>query len=111
MEDFQSAFLERIRDVAALDTAGRRTAAMHFGGVAIECLLKYIICTSLPKNAIGEWEWKTDSNDPGHTIHNPGHSYNAALRCHNRLRFRVQQLRYVLGWLDDVENPDGHYID
>ncbi len=51
MEDYQAAFLARIMDVEALLNSGRRTAAMHFGGVAIECLLKYIICTSLPKNS------------------------------------------------------------
>lgn len=110
MEDYQAAFLARIMDVEALHNSGRRTAAMHFGGVAIECLLKYIICTSLPKNSKGEWEWKTDMNDPGHTFTNPGHSYDAALRCHNQLRFRIQQRKYVLKWLNEVENPGNHFI-
>src|SRR5437763_13161209 len=58
MEDYQAAFLQRANDVEVLDKAGRRTAAMHFGGVAVECLLKYMIFTSLPKDA--KWEWKTE---------------------------------------------------
>lgn len=82
---------------------------MHFGGIAIECLLKYIIFTSLPKGA--RWEWKTDSNDPGHTLVNPGHNYEAALRCYNRLRDRVQQFPEAKKWLKEVENPDCHFID
>ena len=109
MEDYEGAFLERVQDVEVLDKAGRRTAAMHFGGVTIECLLKYMIFTSLPKNA--KWEWKTDTNDPGHTIKNPGHNYEDALRCYNRLRDRVQQFPYVRKWLQEVENPNGPFID
>lgn len=111
MEDFQAAFLQRTTDVVTLDTAGRHTAAMHFGGIAIECLLKHIICTSLPKNAKGKWEWKTGTNDPGHTITNPGHDYQKALRCHHRLWDRVQRFPAVLKWLNEVENPDSHFID
>lgn len=48
MEDYQAAFLRCVNDVEALDCAGRRIAAMHFGGIAIECLLKYMIFSSLP---------------------------------------------------------------
>ena len=109
MEDYEGAFLERVRDVEVLDSAGRRIAAMHFGGVTIECLLKYMIFTSLPENA--KREWKTDTNNPGHTIKNPGHNYEDALRCYNRLRDRVQQSPYVRKWLQEVENPNGPYID
>ncbi len=83
MEDYEAAFLQRTVDVEVLNTAGRRTAAMHFGGIAIECLLKYLIFTSLPESA--KWEWKTATNDPGHTFNNPKHDYQSALRCHNKL--------------------------
>ncbi|GAC1393085.1 MAG: hypothetical protein NVSMB38_19420 [Ktedonobacteraceae bacterium] len=109
MEDYEAAYLERVRDVEALHKAGRRTAAMHFGGVAIECLLKYMIFASLAKDAT--WEWKTDTNDPGHTISNPGHNYEAALKCYNRLRDHVQKSPHVKKWLYEVENPDGPFID
>ncbi len=109
MEDYHAAFLQRTTDVTVLDKNGRRIAAMHFGGVAIECLLKHIISTSLPKGV--SKEWKTNANDPGHTITNPGHSYQEALNRLNRLRSRIQQFPVVLGWLNEVENPEGHFID
>ncbi len=109
MEDYEGAFMQRVVDVDALDTAGRRTATMHFGGIAIECFLKYLIFTSLPKHA--KWEWKTETHDPGHTFHNPGHDYEIALRCYNRLRDRVQQFPEVRRWLNEVENPSCHFIN
>lgn len=69
---------------------------MHFGGIAIECLLKYLVFISLPQGT--EWEWKT-------------HDYQSVLRCYNKLWFRVQQSPHVLKWLNDVEDPDGcHFI-
>ena len=40
MEDFRHAYLERLQDKTLLESADRRTAAMHLGGVTIECLLK-----------------------------------------------------------------------
>ncbi|MDF5726846.1 MAG: hypothetical protein PUP92_02145 [Rhizonema sp. PD38] len=89
--------------------SGRKIAAMHFGGVTIKCLLKSMIVATLPKAAIQEW--KTDSNNPGHTITNPGHSYNEALKRHNRLKTRLQQFPDVMKWLNEVENPSLHFID
>jgi hypothetical protein len=110
MEDYYTAFLQRIEDVTVLDENKRRIAATHFGGVVVECLLKHIILTtSLPKGV--RKEWKTDTCDPGHTITNPGHSYNEALRRCNTLRSRGEQFPFVLKWLNDVENPEGHFIN
>jgi len=109
MEDYHMAFLQRVVDVEKLHEAGRCTGAMHFGGVAIECYLKYLIFTSLPEEA--KWEWKTGENDPGHTITNPGHSYQNALRCYNKLWSLVQRAPLVLKWLNEIENPEGHFID
>ncbi len=110
MEDYQAAFLQRLKDVETLDQAGRRAAAMHFGGVVVECLLKYMILITLPKNA--KREWKTETNDPGHTFMNPGHSYKDALGCLNQIRFSVErQERWVQKWFDDVEHPGRHFID
>ena len=112
MEDFQAAFFERHRDVQALHDKQGLIASMHMGGVAIECLLKAMLCATLPSNAAGEKEWKTESNNPGHTIYNPGHSYRLALRSHNRLYNRVMRDHlYVLQWLWKVENPECHFID
>lgn len=109
MEDYQSAYLQRTSDAAILDKNGRRIATMHLGGIAVECLLKYMIFTTLPEKAT--WEWKTNSNNPGHTITNPGHSYSEAIQRHQKLRDRIQRFPVVLQWLNDVENPDCHFID
>lgn len=111
MEDFQAAFFQRHQDVEALHEKKRFIASMHMGGVAIECLLKAMLYVSLPKNARGEKEWKTEGNNPGHSIYNPGHSYQRALRSHKNLYPRVRQHQYVLQWLDKVENPECHFID
>ncbi|NES17561.1 MAG: hypothetical protein F6K41_01060 [Symploca sp. SIO3E6] len=109
MEDYQGVFLERHKDTETLCQSKRKVAAMHFGGVTIECLLKAMIFATLPKNATQEW--KTDSNNPGHTITNPGHSFIDALKRHNRLYYRVQQFPEVQKWINEVENPSQHFID
>jgi hypothetical protein len=115
MEDFQAAFLQRSKDVEVLDRSGRYTAAMHFGGVVIECLLKYMLLTSMPKNSRGKKEWKTDSNNPGHIIRNPLHSYERAIgyvrQYNSRLQGRIQRSPEVLKWIKEVETPDLHFID
>jgi hypothetical protein len=109
MEDYQSAFLHRLDDTNALHSANRKIAAMHFGGVTVECLLKAIVLSSLPSGATPEW--KTDLNNPGHTITNPGHNFVQAIRCNNRLYSRVQKFKTVMKWLDAIENPSQHFID
>jgi hypothetical protein len=109
MEDYQAAFIQRSIDTETLCTSKRKIAAMHFGGVTIECLLKSIIFDTLPRGTTQEW--KTDSNNPGHTITNPGHSYIEALKRQNRLYFRVQNTPAVLKWVNTVENPGQHFID
>jgi hypothetical protein len=112
MEDYYSAFLQRAADVTILDKNGRRTAAIHIGGVAIECLLKHMILTSVQKDAIKDWYDGTEkTEDYGHTYKNPGHDYDEALRCLNTLRHRMKRLPAVWAWLDVVEEPDGHFID
>ena len=62
MEDFRAAFEQRNQDTEALYSSERRVAAMHFGGIAVECLLKSLILASLPKHA--QREWKIGSNAP-----------------------------------------------
>jgi acyl-CoA thioesterase len=109
MEDYQSAFLQRHSDTKVLLSSSRKMAAMHFGGITIECLLKSMILASLPKKA--SREWKTDSNQPGHTITNPGHSFQDALKRLNRLNSRIDKFPEVRTWIDAVENPGNqHFI-
>lgn len=109
MEDYQSAFMQRHSDTETLHNCQRKIAAMHFGGITIECLLKSMIMASLPRGA--SHEWKTDSNSPGHTITNPGHSYTEALNRHNRLKSRIDKFPEVRKWLEQVETPGQHFID
>jgi hypothetical protein len=109
VEDYQSAFLQRHQDTEILCQSARKVAAMHFGGVTVECLLKSMILATLPRGA--NREWKNDSNNPGHTITNPGHNFQDALKRHNRLRTRVQQSPHIMSWLTTVENPKQHFID
>jgi len=105
MEDYQSAFLQRHQDTEILCKSNRKIAAMHFGGITIECLLKSMILAS-----VSSQEWKTKSNNPGHTITNPGHSLTAALKSNNRLYSRVQNYPDVIKWINIVENPSQNFI-
>jgi hypothetical protein len=109
MEEYQDAFLARHQDTEVLHLSNRQVAAMHFGGVTVECLLKSIIIETLPRGA--SREWKTDDNNPGHTITNPGHDFQDALNRCNRLNYRVQRFPQVRKWIDVIENPQGHFID
>ncbi|MDF5723101.1 MAG: hypothetical protein PUP91_22030 [Rhizonema sp. PD37] len=109
MEDYHAAYIQRHDDTEALRKSTRKIAVMHFGGITIECLLKSIIFATLPKAA--SQEWKTESNNPGHTITNPGHSYTEALKRCNKLYSRVQKFPEVMKWVTEVENPSQHFID
>jgi hypothetical protein len=109
MEDYDAAFLSRHQDTDILNSNARSIAAMHFGGVTIECLLKSIILNNLPASA--SREWKTDNNDPKHTITNPGHDLQEALKRCNKLRSRVDKFPQVRKWIDTVQTPQQHFID
>jgi hypothetical protein len=109
IEDYQAAFLQRHQDQEILCQAKRKIAAMHFGGIVIECLLKSIIVASLPNNT--NPEWKTKSNNPGHNIKNPSHDFQRALSSHPRLFSRVQNFPEVVKWINQVQTPSQHFID
>jgi hypothetical protein len=97
MEDYQAAFIERHIDTKTLDQYGRKVAAMHFGGVTIECQLKAIICNTIPGGA--SQNLKT-------------HSYTALLTKHPKLESRARATHKVREWLDEVENPTSQpFID
>ena len=87
MEDYQAAFIERHVDTKTLDQSGRKVAAMHFGGVTIECQLKAIICKTRP------------GASQGLKIH----SCKELLKKHPQLQSRATHK--VREWLDEVENP------
>ncbi|MFN7714361.1 MAG: hypothetical protein ACK5QS_02620 [Pseudanabaenaceae cyanobacterium] len=108
-ENFQGAFLERYKDTETLCQSDRKVAAMHFGGVTVECLLKAIILDKLPPNT--DRVWKNNSNSPGHTTTNPGHKLHEAVKRNPHLFQRVQQFPEVIRWINAVENPSQHFID
>jgi hypothetical protein len=56
MEDLWAAFYQRDKDVEILHKQQRRVASMHMGGIAVECLLKAIICDDLPDDGKGKSE-------------------------------------------------------
>lgn len=80
MEDYAGAHTCRVSDVEALATSVRHTAALHLGGIAVECRLKAMTITY--HKLLG---WDTPSKrlkDPlsGNPISCPGHGLMAALR-------------------------------
>jgi hypothetical protein len=89
MEDYQAAFIGRHIDTETLCQSGRKVAAMHFGGVTIECQLKAIICNTLPGGA---------------SQNLMTHSCTALLQQHNKLNSRATPK--VREWLREVENPN-----
>jgi len=97
MEDYQAAFIERHFDTETLSKSGRKVAAIHFGGVTIECLLKAIISVSRQR----------------HTNQNlRTHSYTELIKQHNTLKSRVDKFPQVRKWLEEVESPiSQHFID
>src|SRR5215469_5479280 len=104
MEDYHAAFLRCVDDVKALDEKGRRVAAMHFGGVAVECLLKHMLVSSIPQGATKEWynSRRESTWNYGHRIENPGHEYNSVLSQHRALELRVDDDPGVRKLLSDV---------
>jgi hypothetical protein len=108
MEDYNAAFLRCAKDVEVLHEQKRRIAAMHFGGVAIECLLKQMLVTSFPEGATMDW-YKNERKTPGygHFIKNPGHDYNEVLSQYDGLQSRVDSTPGIQQLLDDIKDPNG----
>ena len=97
MEDYQAAFIERHVDTQILSKSRRKVAAIHFGGISIECQLKAIVSVSLPRGI--SQNLKT-------------HSYLELLKQHNKLKSRIDKFPEVRKWLEEVENPiSQHFID
>lgn len=113
-EDYSAVFLQRFKDVEVLHQHKRYRAAMHLGGITIECLLKALIWASLPTDASGKKFWKTETNAPGHAIENPEHNYtraiNAIQQCNRGLHNHIRRFPKVLEWLREIEQPDIHFI-
>lgn len=106
MEDYHGAFEQRSRDTEILIASDRKTAAMHWGGITVEALLKAIIVSY--HNIT---EWKSDSHDPGHSITNPKHDLLGAVKRVNKLKTRLESVPGMLEMLHRVQDPDGFFVD
>lgn len=105
MEDYESAYHERLLDTMELDKAQRHLAAVHWGGVTVECFLKSLIVAGH-----GISEWKTDASE-GPGVRNPSHDLKVAARRYNKLWGRLQKFPEAMKWLDSINTPSVHFID
>jgi hypothetical protein len=124
VEDYRSAYRERLQDERTLEDANRRLAAMHFGGVTIECLLKAM---QVETERITDWHVAAkicpgcnSVIQPGHPqphgIQNPGHDLMAAIQKWPRMFQRLSTLPgpsrdTLLQHLSVLKDPLGNYID
>ncbi len=105
MEDYEAAYHERLRDTQELDQAQRRLAALHWGGITVECFLKALVVAG---RGISQWQ---TSDSPSHGVKNPGHDLKESVKLHNKLRNRFQEFPEAMKWLERIDMPAGHFID
>lgn len=106
MEDYFSAFQSRVVDTKILQQEKRSIATVHFGAIAIECLLKTIVVDRYGLN-----EWKTENNNAKHGIKNPGHDLLRAFNQVPELRTRLSQSKYLMEFINLLQQPSLDYID
>ena len=107
IEDYASAFLERAQDQAVLAQADRRIAAMHMGGIMIECRLKAASLGHFSEDR-REWERSKNPNTQHCGIRNPGHDLHQALNELDKLGV-VKASDDIQGALDTIQNPLPEY--
>ena len=108
MEDFTGACLERKKDTEALLKLKEHSiAALHLGGIAIECRLKSLL---ILYHRISEWDEKSGRRSDSmynQQIQNPGHSLITALRHMPRLYQLAKSDRQLLQHLHCIIYPFG----
>lgn len=109
MEDYEQASASRRTDVETLlDSAvPRTTAAVHLGGVAIECKLKALIAKY---HEIGSWDENSRrKKDPriGQPISRPGHGLISAIRLMDVVYRKAKADPLFLTHLSRVMHPAG----
>ena len=109
MENYEGAYRQRHRDTKVLHEADRATAAMHFGGCAVECLLKAMILAQIPNP--DQRQWHTDEAPQPHGIKRPGHDLQEALKQYRKLYDRAKKTPQVIRWFNAVNKPSQHFID
>ncbi|QRQ87843.1 hypothetical protein [Cupriavidus oxalaticus] len=109
MEEYELASASRRADVEMLLSGGnpRTTAAVHLGGVAVECKLKALIAEY---HEIDAWEeCSRRKKDPrlGQPIPRPGHGLFAAIKLMDTVYRKAKADPMFLSHLDRVMHPAG----
>lgn len=108
--NYEAAYLKRFQDTRILHDSRRWTAAMHWEGCTIECLLKAIVLAQIPK--LEERHWSTDEHPQPHGIKCPkGHDLLQSLALQQKLYRRAQKFPQVIQWLRKVQTPGQDFID
>ncbi len=121
MEDYRRAYLERLEDKDKLIAHDRRLAAMHLGGVAIECLLKALL---VEVEGVSAWHVSSDkcpscgvairpSYPQSHGVANPGHDLMRAITASSRLKNRLMshpQRQMLVDWINEIMKPSCNFI-
>ena len=107
IEDYASAFVERAQDQAVLAKVDRRIAAMHMGGIVIECRLKALILGHFPENQRYWRPGRKSKHKPSQhcNISNPGHNLEEALNKLEELGVIPSPSRQIRDALTAIQNP------
>ena len=109
MENYAAAYEARLSDVETLlaPETPRAVAAVHLGGVAVECRLKALAVTY---HKITEWGQEgARARDPwkGKSIARPGHSLVPIVKLMNELYQKAKNDARFLTHLDALVHPTG----
>lgn len=109
MEDYAGAYESRLSDVRALLglPSPRTIAAVHLGGVAIECRLKDLV---LAYHKIASWNEKGSRPKDtwlGKPIARPGHGLASIMRLMNDLYQKGKNDKNFLTHLNRLMHPTG----
>jgi hypothetical protein len=117
MEDYAGACAARYQDVEALlgCQPRRSTAAVHFGGIAVECHVKALV---LRYHEISEWNQlgrRSGENYYRKPVERPGHHLPSSIKMMARLYEKARADRLFLEHLDQLQHPvgsrDADFID
>jgi len=102
MDDYPTAFISRCLDTKQLYNQNRKIAAMHLGGITIECLLKKV-CFIYH----GLSDWEQVSKRTGKIIYNPKHRLSVLISLINSLYIRASYNQQIMDALKKVQEPCG----
>ncbi|WP_017306759.1 hypothetical protein [Spirulina subsalsa] len=108
MEDFAGASLARKKDAETLlNLENHNIAALHLGGISIECRLKSLLASY---HSISEWDEKSRRKKDSmfnQQINNPGHSLTTSLRHMPELFKLAKSDQQLLNHLNCLVYPLG----